>query len=56
VTLETGGWLVSKEIAIVIETEFIQQPANVNEPSAADDVKAGKTVKVSEPAGPVVAN
>ncbi|HSN74080.1 MAG TPA: YceI family protein [Anaerolineae bacterium] len=44
VALETGGWLVGKEITIAIEAEFVLQPDHVYEPSAADAVRSGDTV------------
>ena len=56
VALETGGWLVGKDVTITIETEFVAQPANVQEPSAADAVLAGDTVKTPELATPVAVN
>ncbi|HNS02497.1 MAG TPA: YceI family protein [Anaerolineae bacterium] len=46
VALETGGWLVAKEITISIETEFVQQPESVQEPLAADAVRSGATAAV----------
>ena len=56
VALETGGWLVGKEVIISIETEFVAQPANVQEPSAVDSMRAGDTVTASEQATPVAVN
>ncbi|MEI2689274.1 MAG: hypothetical protein V9H69_05980 [Anaerolineae bacterium] len=46
VALETGGWLVGKEISIAIEAEFVQQPESVQEPSAVDAMLSGRTVEV----------
>lgn len=46
VALETGGWLVAKEITISIETEFVQQPESVQEPLAADAMRSGATAAV----------
>lgn len=45
VALETGGWLVGKEITIEIEAEFVQQPQTVQEPSAAGAMRSGATAE-----------
>jgi len=56
VTLETGGWLVSKDITIEIEAEFVQQPESVQEPSAAQAVRSGATAAVKADAARVAVN
>lgn len=48
VALETGGWLVGKEISIEIEAEFVQQPESVQEPSASGALRSGATSKVQD--------
>ncbi|MCB0200565.1 MAG: polyisoprenoid-binding protein [Anaerolineae bacterium] len=56
VALESGGWLVGKEIAISIEAEFVMQPDNVNEGSAADAMRSGTTAETSSEAASAAVN
>lgn len=56
VALEAGGWLVSKEVTINLEVEFIAQPESVAEPSAAAALRRGEATGAHsiEPAGVAV--
>lgn len=56
VALESGGWLVSREIAISIGAEFVMQPDHVNEGSAADAVRSGTTSVATSQSIPVAVN
>ncbi len=56
VALESGGWLVSKEITINIEAEFVQQLDQVSETPEADAVRSGTTSATASQPVPVPVN